>query len=118
MNLILVAFGGSLGALARYASGHLFSMTTISTLVVNILGCFLSGALVYYFTKTPHEELSLLLIVGFLGSFTTYSTFNHQMIELLEKNFLMFAYYLCAQVLLGLGAFMIGRYLATFFINK
>ncbi len=118
MNFILVALGGSLGALARYGIGQFFSMTAVSTLIVNISGCFLSGVVTYYFSRIPNGNLILLLVVGFLGSFTTYSTFNYQMIELLEKNLLFFAYYLCAQILLGLGAFIMGRYLMSFFINK
>lgn len=118
MNFILVALGGALGALARYGLGYFISMSIISTLIVNALGCFLSGAIIFYLDKTSHAHLNLLLIVGFLGSFTTYSTFNHQMIQLLEKNVLFFSYYLCAQVLLGLGAFIIGRYLTLWLVNK
>ncbi|MDB4143713.1 fluoride efflux transporter CrcB [bacterium] len=85
MNALLVFLGGGLGSLARWSlavgiqslaektSLHRFP---IGILTCNVLGCFLIGCLFGYFTnKTTPPWVFPLLATGFLGGFTTFSTF-------------------------------------------
>lgn len=78
MNVLYVAAGGAAGALTRYAIYYLVQMTGYSspfaTLAVNLIGCFAIGLAFPFFT-TLQAEQRLLLVTGFLGSFTTFSTF-------------------------------------------
>lgn len=76
----LVAFGGALGAMSRYgvdrAVNGLFGTTVLGTFVVNISGSFLLGLLVAAAAGRLglSEEVRTLAAVGFLGSYTTFST--------------------------------------------
>lgn len=81
---LVVAVGGGLGSLLRYglaravpAHGHAFPA---ATLVTNLVGSFLLGALVVAVTEiwAPHPLLRPLLGTGVLGGFTTFSTFAEQ----------------------------------------
>lgn len=80
-HLTAVALGGAMGAAARYlASGWIHRLfgerLPWGTLVVNVVGCFLLGYLVVRWERaTAPAAYRLLWGVGFLGSFTTYSTF-------------------------------------------
>lgn len=83
MKLLMIAAGGAVGALCRYAmagwaqklAGGTFPL---GTLVVNVSGCILIGVLGGLFAG-PHlirEEFRVALLVGFLGALTTFSTFG------------------------------------------
>lgn len=80
-SAIAVALGGALGALTRYGAGrlvaHLFSPAfPWATWMVNLLGCLLIGMTVPLFGRlSGFEEARFFLVVGFLGSFTTFSTY-------------------------------------------
>lgn len=85
MTTLLVGIGGALGVLARYGISRvtLHTETLIwSTVAVNIVGSFLLGLLVaeHWFGRDVREALG----VGFLGGFTTFSTFSVQIV--LEAN--------------------------------
>ena len=96
LNIFLVAIGGSLGALLRYLAYVLFksylftNYIFLSTLFVNILGSFLIGLLITLM-ETKHLSLDVIkyfLIIGVLGSFTTFSTFSIESVDLLlSKKF-------------------------------
>ncbi len=82
-DLLLIATAGAAGALCRYGSAKLAarwlgSGFAYGTLFVNVLGCFLLGSLLEYATtkNALPRGLTLALGVGFLGSFTTFSTFG------------------------------------------
>ena len=96
LNFLFVAIGGSIGASLRYfaylffknylLSNYLF----LSTLFVNIVGSFLIGyAIMLMETKNLSEDfIRYFLIIGVLGSFTTFSTFSIESVDLLlSKNF-------------------------------
>ncbi|MDP7005171.1 MAG: fluoride efflux transporter CrcB [Phycisphaerales bacterium] len=89
-----VAIGGGIGAVSRYLVANLGqSWTTadfpLGTLVVNIIGCALIGlvtALLIGPLAQHREFLRILLIVGVLGGFTTFSTFAIDSFELFEDG--------------------------------
>jgi len=90
MIYLLIALGGAVGSLLRYSLGGLVQRTSdsgfpIGTMFVNVSGCFIIGILVRQFMNmqlTP--ELRALLIVGFCGGFTTFSTFSAETLGLIE----------------------------------
>ena len=79
--LVAIAVGGLIGAEARYGLGvlvpHQVGQFAWSTLLINISGCFLLGALMVVLLEliTPHRLARPFLGVGILGGYTTYSTF-------------------------------------------
>ena len=95
-NLLLVFIGGGLGAVCRYIStthiGALFgTYFPFGTLFVNTLGSllmgFIMGSLVFLMEKTGLR----LLTVGFLGGFTTFSSFSLETVTLLEGGSFFYA---------------------------
>jgi fluoride exporter len=90
MVLLLIALGGAAGSVLRYLLGgraqhfapHGFPL---GTLFVNVVGCFLVGMLVRQFMNIQtHNYLRALLVVGFCGGFTTFSTFSMETVGLIE----------------------------------
>ena len=91
-NLILVATGGALGALLRYfltnIGKSLFVSSIYGTVSVNIVGSFLIG---YFITSNFGNNLSenfirFFIIIGLLGSFTTFSAFSYEVVDLLNSK--------------------------------
>ena len=86
LNMLFVAIGGFFGANCRYIMSQFFkkripSKWPLGTLAVNLLGSFLLG---YLIGANGEERITLLLGTGFMGAFTTYSTFNLETIQLLQ----------------------------------
>ena len=120
MKIVLaVAAGGALGAVARYYSagfvGRLIGLDFPSgTLVVNILGSFLMGLFVELsaLAWSPSPELRAMIAVGFLGAFTTFSTFSLDAVLLLQRGQVLSAgAYVLLSVSLSIGGFVLGLYL-------
>ena len=117
-KLILVGMGGFIGAILRYVISGLVQNLTHSiafpygTLLVNMLGCFLMG-ICYHLVETQAGmtmEMRLLLMVGLLGSFTTYSTFSGETLQLLQDQRLLAALMnTVIHILIGLSAVWLGR---------
>jgi len=93
MNWFAVALGGSLGAMARYGVATLFASQQspkfpLATFIANVLGCFLMG--LGFVLIVERGALGPvwrhLLLVGFLGAFTTYSTFSIETFLLYEVH--------------------------------
>jgi CrcB protein len=83
VRYLLIVLGGGAGSLLRFVAGTAI-MTRfgrsfpLGTLVINVTGSFLIGLLMTLFTERfqPHTNLRLLLVVGFLGGYTTFSSFE------------------------------------------
>lgn len=117
MNWILVLLGGGFGAVTRYSiqmltgkpDGHTFPM---STFLANVIGCLMIGvlgALSYKFKW--NENLSLFIMTGFLGGFTTFSSFSIEFMQLLKNNHIYLALmYLLLSNFVGLSVCAIGFY--------
>ena len=123
MHWIAVAIGGALGALARYGiSTWVFAISShkfpYATLAVNVLGSFLMGilfVLVIEKAALPAEMRSLLM-VGFLGAFTTFSTFSLDALGLWQNGHLFMALiYILATVILCLIAISSSVWLTRLF---
>ena len=90
MIYLLIALGGAAGSLFRYLVGGAVQRMSdsgfpVGTMVVNISGCFIIGVLVRQFLNMQlSPELRALLIVGFCGGFTTFSTFSAETLGLIE----------------------------------
>ena len=100
LNIILVATGGATGAILRYFLTNLnktvFISSVYGTLTVNIIGSFLIGYLITSdFSKNINENfVKFFLIIGLLGSFTTFSAFSFEVVNLIisKKIFIAFIY--------------------------
>ncbi|MBG7601176.1 MAG: fluoride efflux transporter CrcB [Gammaproteobacteria bacterium] len=92
-QLLMVGAGGAIGAIGRYLlSTWVYSLTGRAfpwgTLAVNLLGSLLMGFLSVWLLErmTVSAEMRALLMVGFLGAFTTFSTFSIETLILLEEG--------------------------------
>ena len=114
--LLSIAAGGAIGAVGRYLMmakfGHWLHVGfPYSTIAVNILGSFVLGSLVEFLALvwSPSEEMRAFLVVGILGSFTTFSTFSLDVVVLIERGeYVSAATYIAASVVLSVGAFFAG----------
>ncbi len=118
-KIILVGVGGFIGAVLRYLiSGYVHNLTQSiafphGTLAVNITGCFLIGIFSHLaeYQAGMTAEMRLLLMVGLLGSFTTYSTFSNETINLFQDQRLFLALInIGTHIILGLSAVLLGRF--------
>ncbi len=92
-KFLLIGFGGFIGAIARYViSGvpHRFLNGSFpyGTLLVNVLGCFIIGTLMFLVEdrRMIETEARLFIFTGILGSFTTFSTFGFETYALLRES--------------------------------
>ena len=117
VNIGFVALGGVIGAMGRHVLiGQLarFSLNgfPLGTFFVNSLGCFFIGLLWSIWGEQAHPVIKWGLIVGCLGSFTTFSTFGLDIVRLLMNGQVgMSIFYLLLTNLLGIGLVVLGYYL-------
>lgn len=85
-----VAAGAVVGALARWLAAvwlnPLWMGFPLGTLLVNVVGGLLAGIAYVVFGRQPNEAARLLLVTGFLGGLTTFSSFSMESLALLEKG--------------------------------
>ena len=97
-NILLVTTGGAAGAMLRFIltnfSKTLFTSSIYGTLTVNILGCFLIGYLITSdLSKNINENfIKFFLIIGLLGSFTTFSAFSFEVVNLIISKKILIAF--------------------------
>tara|TARA_B100000287_G_C20601948_1_gene768455 strand:- start:1085 stop:1450 length:366 start_codon:yes stop_codon:yes gene_type:complete len=89
-KLILIAFGGALGAPLRYFINDLMKNSSFFALpsgimLVNFIGCFCVGIAMAQMSDL-RSNIYFFLVIGFLGSFTTMSAFSQQTIELIYNG--------------------------------
>jgi len=115
MIYLLIALGGAAGSVLRYMVGGAVQRTSdsgfpVGTMVVNVSGCFIIGVLVRQFLNMQlSPELRALLIVGFCGGFTTFSTFSAETLGLIEGGeYSRAAGYVVLSVTLCLAATLAG----------
>lgn len=119
-NILFVGIGGFIGATLRYlVSGYVQTLSgsidfPYGTMAVNIIGCLVIGILSQLIDSQAgiSAEARLLLMVGLLGSFTTYSTFGNETLTLLQDHrFLPALTNIGAHLMLGLSAVLLGRFI-------
>jgi fluoride exporter len=93
MKYLLILLGGGAGSLARYLAGSAI-MTRfaprfpLGTMAINISGCFLIGLIMTLLTERLqlHENFRMALVVGFLGGYTTFSSFEWETYSALREG--------------------------------
>ncbi|MFC4349790.1 fluoride efflux transporter CrcB [Kordiimonas lipolytica] len=114
--LLAIAVGGAAGALSRhFVAGAIMRAVGIGfpygTFAVNILGSLIMGFLVTAFAHSlsVSQEMRGLLAVGFLGSFTTFSTYSLEIVRLIERSEWMLAsLYAFGSLALGVAGLFAG----------
>ena len=119
---LVVLAGAGLGGLARYVAGSWIMLKyggrfPLGTLLINVSGSFLIGVLMTLLTErlNPHPNWRLFLVVGVLGGYTTFSSFEYELYQSVRDGARwMGMLYLMSSVVLGylgvwLGAIMTAR---------
>jgi fluoride exporter len=118
-KVIVLSIGGTLGVNARYWLGAWINGWTSpqfpwATVVINVTGSFLIGFLGVVLTRwMPHPNIRLMVITGFLGGYTTFSTFENDALTLWERGEgILMAANLIGSVTAGFAAVLLGTAVA------
>lgn len=121
-NIFIVGLGGFFGAVLRYGLSGFVQQVSRSisfpfgTLAVNLLGCFAIGFLSQFVESQGmlYPKTRSFLLIGLLGSFTTFSTFGNESLNLLleGENFLSLVN-ISIHIIAGLGFIWLGRTAAS-----
>ncbi|CAA7601432.1 Putative fluoride ion transporter CrcB [Acididesulfobacillus acetoxydans] len=120
LNILAIALGGALGAVSRYGLGLFVSNRwnqsfPLGTFIINISGAFLLGFLNVLFIErlTVSPAMRLGIGIGFIGAYTTFSTFSFEVITLLENgSFFTAALYTVLSIAVGFVGTALGVGLA------
>lgn len=122
-KILAVAVGGSFGAVARYLINvsplnAVFDKFPLPTFLINVTGSFLIGLLLILLTDKIEvsDNFRMAVIVGFLGAFTTFSTFEMEIYGLIRERYFITAFgYLLLSVVVGFAGLVAGVFLARKF---
>lgn len=122
-KILFIAFGGAFGAVLRYLLNisplaNIFEKFPFPTFFINVSGSFLIGLLLIVLTDKVEisDNLRMGVIVGFLGAFTTFSTFEMEIYGLLKERFFTIAFlYFVLSVVVGFAGLLAGVWLARKF---
>lgn len=115
-NLCLVGIGGAAGCILRYLCQRWLNPGAFpyGTLLVNVAGSFVIGLLMGWFSRHWNEQLRLLLVSGFCGGFTTFSSFAYENVELLSgERWMSFVVYTAISVAAGITVAFLGYKLSS-----
>lgn len=115
MQVLMVALGGAIGSVARYGVGMAAARLLglgfpWGTLIVNVAGGLAMGLLAARIGPSQ-EQMRLLLGVGLLGGFTTFSSFSLETVRLMEHQAGLAVLYVAASMILSIGACALGYWL-------
>lgn len=116
-SIILVALGGAVGSVCRYLVSLWFvSSFPWGTLIVNVLGALFIGLLVGIVNKDiMSQEMKLLLVTGFCGGITTFSTFANESFTMMKVgDTMMAALYIATSVITGIMAVWLGMNISEY----
>lgn len=115
MIYLAIFIGGGLGSLARFGlskfNGEVNSnWVTFGTFLANMISCFILGYVVAYSIKNGlSDNLKILLITGFCGGFSTFSTFSYELFTFVQRgSYSMAVIYLLTSVFFGLLMIILG----------
>ncbi len=117
MNILIVFAGGGFGAVCRYLFGTGFvrlfgpSQPYLATFLINVLGSLLMGLLIGVLARSAgvSDRWRLLLGVGVLGGFTTFSSYSLEAVMMIErKAYALAGAYMVGSVVLGVLGLMAG----------
>ena len=115
IKILYIATGGALGSVLRFFISYIFKIYfvyfPVGTLFVNITGSFLAGLFISYLNNKEISEIIIkyFFIIGFLGSFTTFSAFSIENIELIKQNEIALSlFYIIVSIILSIFAAFVG----------
>lgn len=120
-ELLVVGFGGGVGSILRYLTSRLTvrfissEWVVVGTFIANIIGCFAIGFIVGSIMVNSQKDhyLSLMLITGFCGGYTTFSAFAFENLQMWQSgNTLLSLLYTLSSILLGIFAVWVGMKVA------
>ena len=115
IKILYIAIGGSIGSILRFLFSNFckiyFPFFPIGTLAVNVLGSFFIGLFVSYLNNKEVSEIIVryFFIIGLLGSFTTFSAFSIETLELFKQDKIVLSlFYISLSIILSISAAYIG----------
>lgn len=109
MRVLFVAIGGGIGTYVRYVLSNIsfenIHPFPIQTFFINIIGVLFLSLMISFFHSTSFIESKCFqgISVGFLGSFTTFSSFSYEFLYLIEQNYIFIAFvYLFGSLVFGI----------------
>jgi fluoride exporter len=122
-SMLIVFIGGGFGSIARYYLSLMLnpeskSAFAIGTFLINIFSCLLAGIIAGLITKNINDErLKLLLLTGFCGGFSTFSTYILESYHLVTSGqLILFLTYIIGSIVGGLICCVLGVYISQYWI--